>query len=132
MAAEMVSLQDTVAFMLKESLEKALNTTQKHLAENGNILQSLKEQADIHAKSSARGYVWNGKRPQLKWLTLQVPTPGNITQLTQFIMEYDKLELKSSEYTDHTSLLDIENDKDLDNHFYSNINDNCYYYRSIV
>lgn len=50
MAEEMESLQDTVAFMLKESLEKALDPIQKHLAENGNILRSLKEQADIHAK----------------------------------------------------------------------------------
>lgn len=50
MAAEMESLQDTVAAMLKESLEKALDPIQKHLAENGNILRSLKEQADIHAK----------------------------------------------------------------------------------
>lgn len=50
MTTEMQSFQDTVAQMLKDSLEKTLDPIQKHLAENGNILRSLKEQADIHAK----------------------------------------------------------------------------------
>ena len=50
MAAEMETFQETVALMLNESLEKALDPLQKHMAENGNILRSLKEQADIHAK----------------------------------------------------------------------------------
>ena len=50
MAAEMETFQETVALMLNESLEKALDPIQKHMAENGNILRSLKEQADIHAK----------------------------------------------------------------------------------
>ena len=50
MAAEMESFQETVALMLSESLEKAMDPIQKHMAENGNILRSLKEQAEIHAK----------------------------------------------------------------------------------
>ena len=54
-------------------------------------------------------------------------TSGDIKQLMQRIMDNDKLELKSCEYTDHKSL-DIENDIDPDNFFFSNINDNCYYY----
>lgn len=37
MASEMESLQETVAIMLKDSLEKALDPIQKHMAENGNI-----------------------------------------------------------------------------------------------
>ena len=50
MATEMESFQETVAFMLSESLEKAMDPIQKHMAENGNILRALKEQAEIHAK----------------------------------------------------------------------------------
>ena len=48
-------------------------------------------------------------------------------QLTQIIMDYATLELKTCEHTDHKTL-DIENDIDPDNHFFSNIKDNCYYY----
>ncbi len=47
--------------------------------------------------------------------------------LMQMIMVNDALELKPCEYTEH-KLLDIENDIDPDNHFFSNINDKCYYY----
>lgn len=49
-STEMESLQETVAQMLKDLLEKALNPLEKYMAEIGNILQSLKEQADSHAK----------------------------------------------------------------------------------
>ncbi len=37
MAAEMETLQETVAHMLKDSLEKALEPIQKYMAENGDI-----------------------------------------------------------------------------------------------
>lgn len=50
MATEMETLQETVADMLKDALEKALDPIEKHMIENGNILRSLKEQSDSHAK----------------------------------------------------------------------------------
>ncbi len=40
---------------------------------------------------------------------------------------YDQLELKNFEYTDH-NIHDLENDIDLDNNFFSAINNNCCYY----
>lgn len=49
-ATEMAAHQETVAHMLKDSLEKALDPIEKHMAENGGILRSLKEQAEIHAE----------------------------------------------------------------------------------
>lgn len=54
MVTDMESLQETVAQMLKDSLAKALDPIEKHKIENGNILRSLKEQSDIHAKILAR------------------------------------------------------------------------------
>ena len=50
MATEMENLQETWANMLKEMLAKALDLIEKHMAEYGNILWSLKEQAENHAK----------------------------------------------------------------------------------
>lgn len=50
LAAEMEALQEKVAHKLEESLEKALVLIQKQMVENGDILRSLKEQADTHAK----------------------------------------------------------------------------------
>ena len=59
--------------------------------------------------------------------TTHSSTSGGVTQLSQRIADYDQLELKSGEYTEYKSL-DIENDIDPDNNFFSNIIDNCYYY----
>lgn len=51
MAAEMETLQETVAQMLKESLERALNLIKKHMAKNGNFHWYIKEQAAIHTNT---------------------------------------------------------------------------------
>ena len=52
--------------------------------------------------------------------TTHSSTSGGVTQLSQRIADYDQLELKSGEYTEYKSL-DIENDIDPDNNFFSNI-----------
>ncbi|KAJ8361828.1 hypothetical protein AAFF_G00418620 [Aldrovandia affinis] len=50
MATGMESLKETVAAMLKDSLKEALDPITKQMVENGNILRSLKEQSETHAK----------------------------------------------------------------------------------
>ena len=55
------------------------------------------------------------------------PSTGDNDDTTQRIPDHVKLELNTFQYTDH-NLLDIENDIDPDNNFFSNINDNCCYY----
>ena len=54
-------------------------------------------------------------------------TYGDNNLVTQRISEYDQLELKTFEYTDH-NLQDLEHDIDPDNNFFSTINNNCCYY----
>lgn len=55
------------------------------------------------------------------------PSSGNHDDTTQRTFDLDNMELKTFQYTDH-NVLDIENDIDPDNNFFSNITDNCCYY----
>ncbi len=48
--SELESMHETVASMLRDSLGQALSPIEKHLAENGTILKSLKEQLEEHAE----------------------------------------------------------------------------------
>ncbi len=41
--------------------------------------------------------------------------------------EYENLNFKTFDYTEH-KLHEIENDTELENHFYNNINNNCEYH----
>ena len=56
-------------------------------------------------------------------------TSGDIipVPMTQMIADYDKLELKTFEYTEH-SLQDMEDNIDPENNFFFNINPDCSYY----
>lgn len=54
-------------------------------------------------------------------------TSGGFNDITQITYDHDKLELKTFQYTDH-NLLDLENDIDPENNFFSNINYECCYY----
>lgn len=47
--------------------------------------------------------------------------------ITQMIREYEQLELATFDYSEH-SILDLEQDIDPDNNFFSTIDKTCYYY----
>ena len=54
-------------------------------------------------------------------------TSGDNSNVSQWISEYENLELQTFQYTDHNSQ-DIEHDIDPDNNFFNSINNNCCYY----
>lgn len=94
MAAEMETFQETVALMLNESLEKALDPIQKHMAENGNILRSLKEQADIHAKKFST--VFNQiDSIQVSLRKTEKETSFCVAEVTKLQKKFDELEDRS-------------------------------------
>ena len=53
----------------------------------------------------------------------------DITRLSDLITDYEHVQLKPSEYTDHQTQ-DIDQDIDPDNNFFFNLNENCHYYTS--
>lgn len=64
------------------------------------------------------------------WLSLtegRLSTSGGSNDITQITDDHDHLELKTVQDMDH-NLLDLENDIDPENNFFSNINDKCGYY----
>ncbi|KAJ4931084.1 hypothetical protein JOQ06_025383, partial [Pogonophryne albipinna] len=92
----METLQGTVADMLKGAIEKALNPIEKHLVENGNILRSLKEQADGHAKKFDT--VFN------KIDSIQVAVRKNEKETSTCIMEVTKMRRKLNELEDRSRM----------------------------
>lgn len=54
-------------------------------------------------------------------------TSGYNSHMTQRISEYEQLELDAFEYTDH-DIMDMEQDIDADNHFFSSTKSNCRHY----
>ena len=54
-------------------------------------------------------------------------TSGDIEDITQRISEHEHIELKPFEYTEHNAL-DMEQDIDPDNNFFSSLDNNCCYY----
>lgn len=99
MATEMETLQETVAQMLKESLEKALDPIKKHMAENGNIDRSLKEQADIHAKKLSTVFK--------KIDDIQASLRQNERDNNYCLMEVTKLQKKVNELEDRSRMNDM-------------------------
>ncbi|KAK1906442.1 LINE-1 type transposase domain containing protein 1 [Dissostichus eleginoides] len=98
-ADEMETLQGTVADMLKGAIEKALNPLEKHLVENGNILRSLKEQADGHAKKFDT--VFN------KIDSIQVAVRRNEKETSLCIMEVTKMRRKLNELEDRSRMNNV-------------------------
>lgn len=94
MAAGMETLEETVTHMLQESLEKALDPIKKHMAENGDILRSLKEQADIHAKQFST--VFN------KIDNIQVSLRKNEKDTSSCLAEVSKLQRKLNDLEDRS------------------------------
>ena len=54
-------------------------------------------------------------------------TSGDIEDIIQRINEHEHIELKQMEYTEHNAL-DLEQDINPDNNFFSSLNNNCCYY----
>ncbi|KAI4829215.1 hypothetical protein KUCAC02_023274 [Chaenocephalus aceratus] len=95
----METLQGTVADMLKAAIEKALNPIEKYLVENGNILWSLKEQADGHAKKFDT--VFN------KIDSIQVAMRKNEKETSTCIMEVTKMRRKLNELEDRSRMNNV-------------------------
>lgn len=76
--------------MLKESLKKAL---EKHMAENGNILRSLKEQTDNHAKKCST--VFNK-------IDIQTCLHKNEKDTSSYLVEVTKLKKKLNDLEDRS------------------------------